>query len=315
MPSEKKSDEETTIAMAKALEKAASALEEISETVAKLDPEETTADTWLETRARIGELMARFDQAGNCVSKLLGIKSAQAAILQYLRNHLGEKVGKHALSGVSGIYEWARRIRELRVEQGWPIASDVTRADLVEGEYLLEADAPDEKLAARWQMAKRIRNSGGSGKSRALAYLQEIFPEVADMDQLAYVAKIKSYSRRIRELDEAGHQVVSNVDDPTLPSGAYRLASLELRPARMRQAIKLRYKVLERDKKSCQDCHWKPGDLGPPRTLQIHHTEHRSISEDMKKLVTLCSFCHAGRHAVDHGRTGDELLDPGSDPG
>jgi hypothetical protein len=41
--------------------------------------------------------------------------------------------------------EWARRIRELRDEEGWPILSHNDSADLRPGQYLLQ-DKPPEKL-------------------------------------------------------------------------------------------------------------------------------------------------------------------------
>lgn len=41
-----------------------------------------------------------------------------------------------------GASEWARRVRELRQEEGWPVMSDKDRADLKPGEYRLEGDPP-----------------------------------------------------------------------------------------------------------------------------------------------------------------------------
>jgi hypothetical protein len=260
----------------------------------------------------MGKLLACVDDASADVAAEFGYTSAQARILAYLRIHLGEIVGKDALAGVAGISAWARRVRELRVEHGWRISSDETRDDLRSGEYVLEAPEPDEDLAKAWQTAQQIRNlPGSSGKSRILALLKAVYPAAADKEQLGYVARIDSWQRRLREHAEEGWQVVSNVDDPSLAPGSYRLAALDQLPARARQAIKLRYEILARDHYTCHDCGWQPEHGG--RTLQIHHTEHRSQS-DPNRLVTLCDPCHAGRHALARGKTKDEVLNPGSDP-
>ncbi|MFF5024207.1 HNH endonuclease [Streptomyces collinus] len=253
------------------------------------------------------------------VNRAFGITSGREAILLYLRRHVGEPVPADALAGVSGIAEWARRVRELRVEYGWPIESGLNRDDMPHDHYRLTSDEPDTDLAERWQVAKAARNlkkpGGGttSGKDRVLHYLQQISPREADKEQLAYVAKIQEWPRRMRELEEEGWQIVSNVDDPTLPPGSYRLPTLDKRPPRVRQAIKLRYEILERDKKTCQDCGRIPGQ---GVTLQVHHVlpVHQGGTNDTDNLVTLCSECHGGRHALMGTSVRDELLNPDHEP-
>src|SRR4051794_29606618 len=49
-------------------------------------------------------------------------EGAKTKILDYLRAHLGKPVHGEELAAVSGIQEWARRVRELRVEDGYEIA-------------------------------------------------------------------------------------------------------------------------------------------------------------------------------------------------
>lgn len=44
----------------------------------------------------------------------------------------------------SGVSEWARRVRELREQEGWPILTHNDSAKLKPGEYLLEAAPPDK---------------------------------------------------------------------------------------------------------------------------------------------------------------------------
>jgi hypothetical protein len=296
------------------LEVGADALERLYAIVAEVDTEHLSADEWLEVRAKVGVEWHRFNRASNEVARSLGLESASGRLLRFLQLRLRTVVDKDELSGVASIHEWARRIRELRVEKGWPISSSETRDDLAPGQYLLEGDAPDEDLAEDWRIAKTIRNQGGGASGRVLAYLKAIHPRSADKEQLRYVANIQEWPRRMRELAEQGWQIVSNIDDPSLKPGEYRLAALEQLPPRAREAIKLRYEVLSRDKFTCLDCGRSP------RThqvqLQVHHIVLVSEggTNDESNLRTLCSQCHAGAHAVHVGSTGDELLDPSSEP-
>jgi len=63
-------------------------------------------------------------------------------ILEYFRMNVGRNITGEELRYVAGNKtEWARRVRELRTEYGWPIASKTTgRPDLAVGVYLLQAD-------------------------------------------------------------------------------------------------------------------------------------------------------------------------------
>jgi 5-methylcytosine-specific restriction endonuclease McrA len=158
-----------------------------------------------------------------------------------------------------------------------------------------------------------MRGLPGSGKTRLLEYLTAISPEAADQEQLSYVAKITSWQRRVRELEEEGWDVRSNIDEPNLAPGTYHMASVVQGPARARQAIRLRYEVLERDQFTCRDCGAVRGTLGV--RLEVHHKKMVSQGgdNDPKNLITLCDGCHAGRHAVARGVTRDELKDPSAE--
>uniref|UniRef100_UPI003C7D46BA HNH endonuclease n=1 Tax=unclassified Streptomyces TaxID=2593676 RepID=UPI003C7D46BA len=285
------------------------------ETLERAQTSSTDRTAWLESAAELGHWSAELRDGLSEVNRGLGITSGREAILLYLRRHVGTPVPATALAGVSGIAEWARRVRELRVESGWPIESGITRDDLPYDHYRLTADEPDTDLADRWRVAGSARNlkkadgSNESGRARLLHYLKEISPRQADKEQLAYVAKIQEWPRRLRELEEEGWQIVSNVDDPSLPPGSYRLSTLEMRPPRVRKAIKLRYKILDRDNRTCQDCGRTPAQRV---SLQIHHVlpVHKGGKNDEGNLITLCIQCHGGRHALMGGTPKDELLNP-----
>lgn len=70
-------------------------------------------------------------------------KGARAQLRQFFLDHLGEILEGEQLRQVAGgINEWARRIRELRTEEGYQILTHNDRADLKPGQYLLETAKP-----------------------------------------------------------------------------------------------------------------------------------------------------------------------------
>jgi len=65
---------------------------------------------------------------------------------QFLLENLGRVLESRELFEASGHKnEYARRIRELRDEEGWPILSHNDRSDLKPGQYLLETPPPERK--------------------------------------------------------------------------------------------------------------------------------------------------------------------------
>ncbi len=66
-------------------------------------------------------------------------------IRRFLRAHVGQVVtGKQIQKVVgSGVTEWARRIRELRNEEGWKIRTHHDDNGLKQGEYLLASPPPE----------------------------------------------------------------------------------------------------------------------------------------------------------------------------
>ncbi len=80
---------------------------------------------------------------------------AKAKIRQFLRSRVGEIVTNHQIQEAVGpeITEWARRLRELRSDEGWKISSHHDRSDLSPGEYVLEEPPPDP---TRYAFAKPI---------------------------------------------------------------------------------------------------------------------------------------------------------------
>ena len=226
---------------------------------------------------------------------------------------------------VAGISEYARRIRELRVQEGWPIVTGMTIHELRESmleegatedelpteigpdQYLLERAQPDLTAAARWAVANRIRKGGGSVQNRILAFLRANVGQSVNSEELRYVAGNKTeWARRTRELrtQEGWPIVTRNTGDPTLPVGTYVLAIDEQAPPHDRHIPELvRRAVMQRDRWSCRwtGCGWPAGfDIDQDhRFLEVHHVEHHAkggSNEDPDNLVTLCNLHHDETH-------------------
>ena len=64
--------------------------------------------------------------------------AARDKIRDYFIANVGKVLVTQKIRKIAGISEYARRIRELRDEEGYQIKSHVDRADLKPGEYILE---------------------------------------------------------------------------------------------------------------------------------------------------------------------------------
>lgn len=64
---------------------------------------------------------------------------------QFLRAHVGEVITSNQLRDAAGsnVSEWARRVRELRDEEGWPIITHNDSSELSPGQYLLKHAPPE----------------------------------------------------------------------------------------------------------------------------------------------------------------------------
>jgi biotin operon repressor len=258
-------------------------------------------------RAPVDEAVGRLRAA---VARRFGPRPASARgqgakgrILGYLAERQGDWVYGEELAAVSGIGEWARRVRELRVQEGYEIEED-------NGRYRLASSDPDEDAARRWQTANSIRRREGSARDRIAEYLEANVGAVVTRDDLDYVARIKEGSRRVRELrDEEGWPIESHIDDPALRAGEYRLVSAD--PADRRDPRQrlypegLRARVFERDDYTCQECgrdREAAEKAGQSRFyLEVHHRNAvaeqldalpESELNDEENLVTLCHDDH-----------------------
>ncbi len=72
---------------------------------------------------------------------------ARDKLRNYFLKHLGEILDSDRLREVAGISEWARRVRELRNEEGYQILTHHDRSELKPGQYILEDPKPQPAFA------------------------------------------------------------------------------------------------------------------------------------------------------------------------
>lgn len=80
---------------------------------------------------------------------------ARDKLRQYFLHHLGEVLDSGTLRDVAGISEWARRVRELRCEEGYQILTHNDRSDLKPGQYIM--DNPKPQPAFPREISKEVR--------------------------------------------------------------------------------------------------------------------------------------------------------------
>ena len=212
-------------------------------------------------------------------------RGAKGRIRAYLLQHVGTVIDGSELRVVSSISEYARRIRELRKEEGYKILTGAspdpeTGVELRPDEYLLTSPEPDTDAARRWHVANRIRRSAKSVQDKLLQYLQENVNKVVTTEELAYVAKDKTeFPRRVRELrTEKGYPVATRFTGrPDLGMGEYILLSSTptVEPHDRYIPAAVEKAVFQRDNFTCRnpECCWTAERWSPadPRFLELHH--------------------------------------------
>ncbi len=283
-------------------------------------------------RSEVRSLVPAFHALRDLGSGLLkegNPSNARDRLLLYLQKFPRTLIDGDELMVVSGIGEWARRVRELRVQYGWVIYTGATLRDmavdseLVLGEVsaLLSVDASkikptqyvlmhteqDREAALRWNQLNEVRRrKGESVSSKILAYLRLNVGKPVTGEELRYVAGEKSeWARRVRELrTEEGWPVFTKMQGrPDLSVGEYLLEEDKQAEEHDRHIPDgVRVEVLERDKFQCVQCGWsvdrlQPGD--PRKLLELHHLVHHSDkgANTPDNLVTLCNVHHDQVHS------------------
>lgn len=249
--------------------------------------------------------------------------AARERIRLYLLEYVGTVIDGAELAVVSGISEYARRLRELRVEMGYQIASGASPdpesgIDLKPDQYLLVTATPDKDAARRWHVANRIRRGQGGSQQRILRFLLENVGKVVTTEELAYVAReAREFARRVRELrTEEGYSIATRFTGrPDLSVGQYVLQSKDrvAEPHDRHIPEPVQKKVYERDRNRCRICGWNIAKWSPsdPRILELHHLQHHQDRGPNveRNLIVLCSRCHDEVHTGKHQSTLRKIAD------
>ena len=286
-------------------------------------------------RVKVRALIPSFHKLRDLGSSLIATEDAQSGrerIIAYLRRYVGIIIDGDELMVVSGIGEWARRVRELRVQFGWSIYSGSTFKDIavedpdeISGfensfgidpltlstdQYILTSDIQDRDAAHRWHVLNVIRRKKISVKDKIIEYLRENVGKPVTGEELKYLAKDRTeWARRTRELrTEDGWPVATKQTGRSdLPVGTYLLEQDRQAAVHDRRIPDpVRVAVLKRDKFKCTTCNWdrsitSPED--PRRFLELHHVlHHRHKGSNTKdNLITLCNVCHDEVHRTEKG--------------
>ena len=255
-------------------------------------------------------------------------ESARERIIVYLKHYPMTLIDGDELLIVSGIGEWARRVRELRVQFGWLICSGVTFKEMAEqdpesaaglgaqlgvdpllikpDQYVLVSTEQDRDAAHRWHLLNTIRRKPLGVKAKLLEYFRRNIGKPVSLEELRYLAgNANEWPRRVRELrTEDGWPISPRMQGrEDLPIGTYVLDEDKQAPEHDRKIPDdVRVAVLERDNFACVICGWKRSMLSrddPRKFLELHHlVEHRAKGANtVENLVTICNVHHDQVHA------------------
>ncbi len=251
--------------------------------------------------------------------------SARDRLLAYFQAYPLEVIDEKELAVVVGISEWARRVRELRVQFGWRIITGLTAKDMAtEGEvdvqdlslntlrptdYVLVDTEQDRTAPHRWNLANDIRKSKEGSRSSILRYLRANVGHPVTGEELRYVAQSSEWARRVRELrTEEGWPISTKMSgNPTLAVGVYMLEADRQTPTHDRHiSDRIRREVMRRDEYTCRKCGWNYRLWNPsdPRFLEVHHLIHHASggTNEAENLVTYCNVCHDEVHKLEKER-------------
>ena len=238
------------------------------------------------------------------IRELTGAKrrpSGKATILEYFKLFVGEDVASEELMVVSGIAEYARRIRELRVQSGYDIVAGDADAEVRQRCYRLYSVKPDGERAAAWKSANTIRKRSGSNKSRILLLLKKNIGVPLNHTMLQYVGKGKDTRERLRDLrlNDGWRIATHRTGRPDLRNDEYMLLSGTQLPTHDRLIPAATYEaVLQRDGGRCRKCNWPPSagayKGGKRHNLEVHHKFSFASGGDHSRnnLLTLCNLDH-----------------------
>jgi hypothetical protein len=299
--------------------------------LANFDAELAQSDVRVKVKALIPAFHKLRDLGCSLIPKSEA-PSARDRIIAYFKRYPRKVIDGDELMVVSGIAEWARRLRELRVQFGWSIYSGMTFHDIADDaraaqdsegldslettlgihlssirpdQYVLMRDEQDRQAAHRWHVLNEVRRKKSSVTDKIIEYLRRNIGEEITGEELKYLAKDKKeWARRVRELrTEQGWPIATkNSGRRDLPVGVYVLEE-DRQAYEHDRAIPdpVRVAVLQRDGFKCVECGWNRSMLSredPRRMLELHHLQpHKDRGQNtVDNLITLCNVHHDEIH-------------------
>jgi len=262
----------------------------------------------------------QLQELGKSLIPVTAARSARDRIIHYFLKYPRIIISGDELLVVAGIREYARRVRELKVQYGWSIVSGLTARQMAEehefpllgvdmqamkpSDYILLSIHQDRDAAHRWHLANEIRRENTGVRAKILKYLKKNVSRRVTGEELKYLAGDKSeWARRVRELrTEYGWPIVTkNTGRPDLEIGVYLLEADRQSPEHDRSIPDpIKRKILRRDNYQCAICNWshKEWNRSDPRHLEPHHKQAHmqggANTED--NIITVCTICHDEIH-------------------
>lgn len=308
-PSEDWADRERTLQLIKELRTCLNTLEQLPHDSSGRDRVAATIPAYELIQAIGKSLLTAGAEAGG-----------RSRILAYLRAHPQCLIAGKELALISGISEWARRIRELRINQGWPIVSGfVAREMHLAGEldldgvdfnslraddYVLLTDDTIPNASARWQTAEAIAELNCSTQDRLLRFLLAFPRQTVTGEELRRAAAGDAdWAELLRNLRVAhGWPIATRAAGrPDISPGTYILEGDRQSPVHDRHiADPIRKLTLKRDQWTCVHCGWQlfAKSSADCRFLELHRTTPGNDPTDdhHDRLETLCTICHDAVH-------------------
>ena len=162
-------------------------------------------------RAKVVALVPAFHKLRDLGSSLISPDEAPSArdrIIAYLQQYPQTVIDGDELMVVSGISEWARRVRELRIQFGWWIYSGVTFRQMAQNpddifafeaigidplrikpdQYVLMRTEQDKEAALRWNILNEIRRKKIATKDKLIEYFRKNVGAQVTGEELSYLA-------------------------------------------------------------------------------------------------------------------------------
>ena len=124
--------------------------------------------------------------------------------------HIGEVVTSQDLQAAAGseVTEWARRLRELRSDDGWPIRSNNDDSTLRPGEYRLDSLPPEQAYTFTRLISARVR---AQILERNGYTCQMCGAGAGDVDELNPTRTVRIHVGHIQDKSHGGTDALTNL--------------------------------------------------------------------------------------------------------